>query len=56
MASLAVEPPTNPDEGPRVRCRLDIVQPSRIVTDAAGADGVGRRTTPTSPYWTASTG
>ena len=39
MASLAVEPPTNPDEGPRVRCRLDIVQPSRIVTDAAGAGG-----------------
>ena len=56
MASLAVEPPANPDEGPRVRCRLDIVQPSRIVTDAAGADGVGRRTTPTSPSWTASTG
>ena len=56
MASLAVEPPTNPDEGPRVRCRLDIVQPSRIVTDAAGAGGVARRTTPTSPSWTASTG
>jgi len=56
MASLAVEPPANPDEGPRVRCRLDIVQPSRIVTDAAGADGVGRRTTPPSPSWTASTG
>ena len=56
MASLAVEPPANPDEGPRVRCRLDIVQPSRIVTDAAGAGGVARRTTPTSPSWTASTG
>ena len=39
MASLAVEPPTNPDEGPRVRCRLDIVHLADRDRRRGGAGG-----------------